>query len=180
MRRMMIVVLSLTVFAAACKKDDAARVDPKTDPVAKTDPAQPTSEKTSDLLAGKDPAGATPTTGSSAPTADPAGKADPAAVAAGGASEEEMITLMEKMAVVVEKHGTNCVQLGTELKAFVASNRATLEKMKNLQETMSDQDKQAMGTRLAPRIMPLAAKLAPIMGCTSDPAFKAMLEDLPL
>ena len=38
MRRMMIVVFSLSLLAA-CEKKDAAKVDPKTDPVAKTDPA---------------------------------------------------------------------------------------------------------------------------------------------
>ncbi|MEJ7601904.1 MAG: hypothetical protein WKG01_28670 [Kofleriaceae bacterium] len=184
MRRMMIVVLSLSVFAVACKKDDGAKADPKRDPLAQTDPVQRTNEKASDLLAGKDteaPA-STPGMGSTPPTDPVAGadKINPGAMATRNPSEEELITLMEKMAIVVEKHGKDCAQLGTQLKSFVEANRPMMEKLKSLDKTMSQEEKQAMGMRLTPRIMPLAPKLAPLMGCTADPAFKKILEGLPM
>ncbi|HEY5935690.1 MAG TPA: hypothetical protein VIU61_13665 [Kofleriaceae bacterium] len=177
MRTLMILMFSLTAVVACDKKEPA-----KTDP-AKTDPAK-VEGKTSDLLnppAGGAAAGGVAPVDKATPEEIEKGKdVNPAAVATGNPTDDELIGLMEKMAIVVEKNPKDCVKLAAELKAFTDANSATVKKFEAWGKKASDEEKKAFAMRAASRMMPIIAKLAPAAACAMDPNFKKAVEGLPL
>lgn len=178
MRTFMILLFSLTAVVACDKKQEPAKTDPaKTDP-AKGDP------KASDLLnppAGGAAAGGMAPVDKATPAEIEKGKdVNPSAVATGNPTDDELIGLMEKMAVVVEKNPKDCVKLAAELKAFSEANSATVKKFEAWNKALSEEEKKAFAMRVASRIMPLMAKFAPAMACAMDPNFKKAVEGLPL
>jgi hypothetical protein len=178
MRTFMIISMLFSLTVGCDKKQEPA----KTDPAAKIDPkADP---KAGDLLnppaGGAAQGGMAPIDKATPEELEKGKDVNPSAVATGNPSEDELVSLMEKMAVVVEKHPKDCVKLGTELKAFVESNTATLEKFKTWEKRLSDEEKKAFAMRAATRLMPLMAKMAPMMTCAMDPNFAKMMEGLPM
>jgi len=177
MRTFLIISILFSLTAACDKKEPA-----KTDPAAKVEPkADP---KAGDLLnppAGGAAAGGVAPVDKATPEELEKGKdVNPSAVATGNPSEDELIGLMEKMAVVISSNPKDCKKMGTELQAFVAKNTTTLEKFKVWEKKLSDEEKKAFAMRAAGRLMPLMSKMAPMMACAMDPNFKKMMEGLPM
>ena len=179
MRTLMIVLFLLSVVACD-KKQEPAKGDPaaKADPAAKSDPK--TGDKPSGML---DP----PASGGVAPGGSANGddqilepEKSVEKVAGGTPSIEELVVLMEKMAVVIEKNPKDCVKLGVQLKAFVEANKPAFAKLEAWQKKLSEEEKKAFAMQLGTRMMPIAAKMMPMMACAMDPNFAKMLEGLPM
>jgi len=161
----MIAVCSFGLLAGACKKKDDAK---KTDtPAAATDPAA----KPADGTKPADP---------TAKPADPAAKpADPAAPAAGADDAQKYVDLMTNLGKVFAADGKDCAKLATDVKKYVADNKATFEAMKKRDEAQTPEQKKAEDEKYKPQMDQFMKDIGPSAeACKDNKDLDAAMKDV--
>jgi hypothetical protein len=168
-----VAALSAAGLVAACQKGDSRAEVKATDPArpagtaAAPDPARP-----ADPVKPADPAPADPSKLVS-PTAAPAAAPNPALEAKG-------IALMQQMAEIFYRGAKDCDKLSSELKAFLASNKATLRDMTGMLKRMTEQEQIAFEARNRATQEAIGNKMQPgVVACAKSPNFQAAMREFP-
>jgi hypothetical protein len=156
----------------ACKKSDAPA--PKADQTKTADPAKPADPgvKPADPAKPGDPA---------AP--DPAKPGHPSPAAATGANadlENRGVALMRKMGDVFAGAGKDCEKLATDLRAFVAENKALMTELSTLEKKQTEAEKAAYEVRTRAVQDEMQAKAEPVANACADNAnVQAAMREFP-
>ena len=167
-------LLTLALCSAlllACKKSDAPA--PKADQTKTADPAKPADPgvKPSDPAKPADPA---------APA--PAKPADPAPAASGGNSDLENrgVALMRKLGDVFGGAGKDCEKLATDLRAFVAENKALMTELSTLEKKQTEAERAAYEVRTRVVQDEMQAKAEPVAkACADNANVQAAMREFP-
>jgi hypothetical protein len=157
----MIAVCSIGLLAGACKKKDDAK---KTDtPAAATDPAA----KPADGTKPADPA---------AKPADPAAAAAPAA---GADDAQQYVDLYVKLGKVFAADGKDCAKLVTDVKKFVADNKATFDAAKKRDAAQTPEQKKAEEEKYKPQMEQFMKDAEPAgEACKDNKELDAVMKDI--
>src|SRR4029079_16678810 len=131
-RAFLLVLLSVLVVTAACKKSETP-AGTKTEETKAADPAK----------AGDTAKPAEPAKTAAAKPADPA----PAAGGTNSEVEAKAIAMMQKLGDMFVADAKDCEKLATDLKAFLADNKTVISEMTAFEKKQSEADKAAFEAR---------------------------------
>jgi hypothetical protein len=175
MPRLLKLALCAVLLIGACKKPDAPKPDKSAEP-AKAGEAKP---------AAPDPGSAKPADPSKPadPAADPAKPADPGAAAdtnTNTALENDALAMMRKLGDVFADGAKDCEKLATDLRAFLAENKALMGKVSELEKTQTEAQRLAFDKRNQAVQDEIQAKMEPAAkACGDNKNVQAAMREFP-
>ena len=144
MSRLLKFAVCAVLMTAACKKSDAPAKSAEPTAAGEVKPADPGAKPADPAKPASPDPGAKPAD----PPADPA---KPAAPAAGGdvnsAVEEKALNMMRKLGDVFANGAKDCEKLATDLRAFLAENKALIAELSELEKQQTEAQKMAFDKR---------------------------------
>jgi hypothetical protein len=141
MSRLLKFALCAVLMTAACKKSDAPAKSAEPTATGEVKPADP-GAKPADPPKPADPAKPAD------PPADPAKPADPAAGAdVNSEVENKALNMMRKLGDVFANGAKDCEKLATDLRAFLAENKALIAELSELEKKQTEAQKIAFDKR---------------------------------
>lgn len=114
------------------------------------------------------------------PAAPPAPALTAAAVPGNSELENKGVAMMQRLADTFAADAADCDKLAVDIKAFVVQNRELLGQLTELENSQSDQEKQAFEQRNKATQDSIVAKMEPAMNkCHDNPQVQAALKEFP-
>ena len=83
---------------------------------------------------------------------------------------DRAVALVEKMATIVDDNKSNCDAMGDKLSAFFTANAATFKEMKDMEKSMSKEQKDAWAAKYKDRLAAAIQKMTGgLQACMTNP-----------